>query len=546
MNMRADIEQHRLSGPTGREALQGLRQSADFTRLQQLQSPADFCNRMFLLLGRNLAVAAAMLPPEKRQEGVITFLCCRVLDAHEDLHADGATSARHILAAMEYLTGKITTPPPAPIYEGNRETDRLEALLSDRLPWLRQALEALPRPQQTRVSTLLTRIAVEMANDRAKERFGGQGHMEGRLDGNLAEYGRNVLGRIVQYSLELLEIDIPLNLDFKPIGQILQILNHIRDFAEDNERQQQAGDGPVIMLKLLLELVETSTTTPHALGKLHFAQISGERAAISYMVATGVASICKQLKVPAPWLAAHPLLSARAARYSQSFFNYLLGEIDSTLLALVTVLLQREAGHDNLPVAVYSSGGRANALQEAFELSIAEQHPDTATAIRLQNYIRLSRFSLAILDNLPTHRISGLPHNHIEGRRIMISDYFFAAAASVVCEIGPRELALFSRVGAALIEDRESGRGIDELGRTAAAVTEVVLQAQRCSAQEINAAVERNRAHSVALFARRRRRNTAFTTLIRLLSLLPPFRPAPPERAELGFTFAPRSALADE
>src|SRR3990167_8799097 len=167
---------------------------------------------------------------------------------------------------MEYLTGKIAPPPPAPVYEGQRETDRLEALLADRLPWLRQALEALPRAQQELVTKLLTAIAVEMANDRARERFGGQG--------NLAEYGRNVLGRIVQYSLELLEIGIPDNADFRPIGQILQILNHIRDFGEDAQRQQHDHDGPVTILKLLLELVETSTTTPHALGKLRFPALS--------------------------------------------------------------------------------------------------------------------------------------------------------------------------------------------------------------------------------------------------------------------------------
>lgn len=538
MTIHTDIDSIRLSGPSGREALGGLRQSADFRRLKLLQSPTDFCNQMFLLLGRNLAVATSMLPPAKRQEGIITFLCCRVLDAHEDLHSDGATSARNILAAMEYLTGKIATPPPAPVYEGQRETDRLEALLADRLPWLRQALEALPRAQQERVTKLLTAIAVEMANDRARERFGGQG--------NLAEYGRNVLGRIVQYSLELLEIGIPDNTDFRPIGQILQILNHIRDFGEDAQRQQHDHDGPVTILKLLLELVETSTTTPHALGKLRFPAVSGERATISYMVTTGMASICKQLKVPAPWLANHPLLSARIARHSQAFFNYILGEIDSTLLALITVLLQREAGHTALPSAHYSTGGRATALQEAYELSIAETHPDATTAIHLQNYIRLSRFSLAILDNLPADRISGLPRNHIEGRRIMISDYFFAAAVSVICEIGPRELALFSRVGAELIEDLENGHGIDRFGRSAAAITEVVMQARGCSPQEISAAVASNREQSIALYARRNRSRAVFTTLIRLLSLLPPFRPPQPERVELGFTFAPRSALADE
>lgn len=95
MTIHTDIDSIRLSGPSGREALGGLRQSADFRRLKLLQSPTDFCNQMFLLLGRNLAVATSMLPPAKRQEGIITFLCCRVLDAHEDLHADGATSARN-------------------------------------------------------------------------------------------------------------------------------------------------------------------------------------------------------------------------------------------------------------------------------------------------------------------------------------------------------------------------------------------------------------------------------------------------------------------
>ena len=477
-------------GPELQQALARLRESADISRLAGVTSPTEFFNDLFLLLGRNLAVANGFLSKPQRQEGVVAFLCCRVLDAHEDLEADSERSAAGILAAAHYLCGQHDSPPPAPYYEGPRETNQLEALLSARLPWLRQALQQLVPASQVRVMRLIQDLATAMAYDRRQQHSGGVG--------NLSEYGRAVLGRVVEYSLQLLQIRLPDTVDFRPIGLALQCLNHIRDFAEDCTARERSLDEPVLMLRLLLELAETSCTASVSLGRLTFAPVSGERAALTYMVATSLGSIYKQLRVQPPLPVSHAVTSARLCRYSQRLFTHLITGIDDALLQLLNDTLQRESG-EHKPYSVPRQSVLSTP-QERFELSIADTHPDRNHAIRLKHYIRLTRFSLAILDDLPVTTISGLPRHNAIGRKIMISDYFMAASVSVACEIGSQELALLSRVGAQLIEDREQGLGIDAKGRTAAVLTDVVSTARGLSGADISAEIARNQQQSQQLF----------------------------------------------
>lgn len=495
------------AGPSSQQALARLRETPDIGHLAELTSPTQFLDDLFLLLGRNLAVANGFLTTSQRQEGVIAFLCCRVLDAHEDLEPDGERSANGILDAAHYLCGTTDSPPAPPQYDGTRATNQLEALLSARLPWLRQALQQLPPASQTRIQDLLQDLARAMAHDRRQQQTGGVG--------NLSQYGRDVLGRVVEYSLQLLQIQLPDTVDFRPIGQALQSLNHIRDFSEDRAQRNPALDEPVLMLRLLLELAETSCTASVSLRRLAFAPVSGERAALTYMVATSLASIYKQLRVQPPLPVSHALLSARLCRYSQRLFDYLVTAIDDALLQLLNDTLQRESGQ--LPATKATRQQLLSTPQELFELEIADTHPDRQQAIRLKHYIRLSRLSLAMLDDLPLTTISRLPRHNVEGRKIMISDYFMAAAVSVVCEIGSQELALLSRVGAELIEDREKGLGIDAFGRTAAALTRVIMTARGINATDAAADILRNQQRSQQLFARRDRTHWLLNTLTGLL-----------------------------
>lgn len=486
----------RVHGPTRIQALLRLRESANIEQLQQLPDGTAFLEEMFLLLGRNLAVAATWLPTPARQEGIVAFLACRVLDAHEDLHADDKQSACAIMDACAFLCGNSATPPPVPHIHHSRESDQLEALLASRADTVRQAIQSLPPAAATRVRQLLTTIAQAMAEHRLQQAAD---------NGASAQYGHAVLGRIVQYSLQLLGLKLPDSEDYLQLGHALQNLNHIRDLASDLEQAGAEQDGPARLLRLLLELVEASATASHLLGRLQFPAVSGERAALTYMVATSLASIYKQVRVPPTWLAANATFSARLARISPFFFAQLLQEIDNTLLQLILVLLHRETGNTAPAPALGEAARVLSSAQEKFELTIADQHPDAATAARLKRYVRLNRYSLAILHDLPDSRISGLPRNHVEGRKIMISDYFMAAAVGVMCEVGHQELALFSRVGAELIEDLESGLGVDAEGRTAAALSRLVLQAKGCSADTAITQIERNRQHSVMLFRQRQR-----------------------------------------
>lgn len=533
--MNESFEQfHSPVGPDIQQALIRLRESANVEKLAELSSPTVFFDELFLLLGRNLAVANGFLTTAQRQEGVVAFLCCRVLDAHEDLETDSERSATGILHAMQYLCGQHDIPPAAPDYTGTRQTNQLEALLASRLPWLRQALQHLPLATQQRIRDLLQDLAVAMAQDRLQQQTGGVG--------NLAEYGRTVLGRVVEYSLQLLQIPLPDSADVRPLGQALQNLNHIRDFTEDRSLRDVALDEPVLMLRLLLELAETSCTASVSLGQLRFAAVSGERAAITYMVATSLASIYKQLRVQAPVAVSRAMISARLCRYSQRFFNYLLSGIDDALLQLLHDTLQRESGLHRPYISARQPV--LSTPQERFELQIADSHPDHLQAIRLKHYIRLSRLSLAVLDDLPVTAISKLPRHNAEGRKIMISDYFMAAAVSVVCEIGSRELALLSRVGAYLIEDREKGLGIDAQGRTAAALTEVVTHARGISKADAAPEIARNQQRSQQLFDNRDRTRWLLQALAALLQPLRR-RPVFPDATMPGLLFNSTPTISD-
>lgn len=522
------------AGPNTRQALLRLREAPDIHHLSALVSPTQFLDDLFLLLGRNLAVANSFLTTPQRQEGVIAFLCCRVLDAHEDLEPDGERSACGILDAAQYLCGAQETPPPPPHYDGTRTTNQLEALLSARLPWLRQALLQLPPASQTRIRALLPDLARAMAHDRRQQQTGGVG--------NLSEYGRDVLGRVVEYSLQLLQIQWPDTVDFRPIGQALQSLNHIRDFAEDRAQRNPTLDEPELMLRLLLELAETACTASVSLRRLTFAPISGERAALTYMVATSLASVYKQLRVQPPLPVTQALLSARLCRFSQRLFDYLVTAIDDALLQLLSDTLQRESGQP--PAQVHVRQRLLSTPQESFELQIAETHPDRQQAIRLKHYIRLSRLSLAMLDDLPLTTISRLPRHNVEGRKIMISDYFMAAAVALLCEIGSRELALLSRVGAELIEDREKGLGIDAFGRNAAALTNVVMAARGVSATDAAADIVRNQHRSQRLFVQRDRTHWLLSTLTGFLQALQRKR-SPLPTPTPGLLFAAPSAMSE-
>lgn len=483
----------KLLGFSTREVLHRLKESADFSALEKNQNPEQVLNELFLLLGRNLAVATSFLPEDKRQEGIVTFLCCRVLDAHEDMHLDGEISAQNIEACVDYLRGKKLTPPDAPSYSGNRETDLLECLLAKRLEWVKLSLDSLDNNRREQVQDLLQNLALYMAEDRREGRFGGFG--------NLEHYGRQVLGRIVEYSLTLLGLTLPESVDVKAIGHVLQTLNHIRDFNEDSELKRTLNDEPAAFLKMTLELIETALIIPSSLEELDFKNKPKERAAITYMVATSMAFLCKQTKTQGPWVAVHPVSTARLSQLSQHFFNHALYEIDTLLYQLITYHMHSRSGLSvNKNHFTQQLPGRRYSMQEHFELSIADQHPAPNKAKWLKHYIRVSRFSFLLLNQLPTNRISQQPRNHIEGHKIMISDYFMASATTSACNVGVKTLSLLSNVGSVLIDDMETGLEPDTRGIFAHALTTIVLTAQGANDKKIELLSQKNKEISKVLY----------------------------------------------
>jgi len=473
-----------------------ISETPDYAALASCADERRFLETLFLYLGRNLAVAVAFLEPQQREEGMLAYLCCRVLDAYEDMEPDPQRSACQIESAANFLMGHGKYQPEPLSQQQQRATERLECMLANRIHWLQAALQTLPPSGQSRIFRLLATLANTMAASRRAGVYGGRGDID--------QYGRDVLGSCIEYAFQLVGVVLPVALDVQEIGVVLQCLNHYRDHQDDLSVQQLSDDEHLDLLNVFLVLIESAVTVPLTLSLVDLDRKPEVRAAVSYMVATSLRFVYRKLQLKAPFLVDKAYACALLARSSNRVYLYQLSEIDNVLLQLVDGYLSVYAGAGTYtPKRIHYTSTKASRKQELFEMSIADLHPAASSAALLKRYIRLSHFSLAILNQLPQERISEVSGSHSEGLRIMISDYLMASAVAGGCQLGARNLALFSRVGAKLIEAIELGQTIDAQGLTAEAITRCVCEAQGLELRETERLVGRNRAQSIRLYGQR-------------------------------------------
>jgi hypothetical protein len=139
------------------------RRLPDIRNIAALRDADQFLDAAFTASAGNLAIATVFLSPAARAEGAIAHLCCRALDACEDL-AESAEEAKSLLRhCMAYLFG-ATDGEPAIIGNAPPQcySDQLEHLILSRLCWLRSALARLPAWRQQRVRRLVADIGEGM------------------------------------------------------------------------------------------------------------------------------------------------------------------------------------------------------------------------------------------------------------------------------------------------------------------------------------------------------------------------------------------------
>jgi hypothetical protein len=487
-------------------ALRRLRAPSQLTRLSRLDDPEEFLDQVFLAAGRNLAVASGFLSGEVRHEGRIAFLCCRALDAHEDLNRDPAVAATRLAETADYLRGQSDSPPPPPTTPGSRESDQLEFLVASRLPWLRQALASLPSPRRGRVSALiedLARAMIARAHAHSHPRSGSGAEEPSR-------YGERVLGRVVRYALALMQVEPAATVDPAPIGRLCQAANDLRDFSADapDLREAATWDAEVEKASLWLELAESATAVTSILRDRGFAKASGPRAAVTYMAATTLKSIAAQAGYPLPWLARHPLCGALVGGAFWSGYQRVLLQLERTVLGLLVHLAQSWGGAASAPAPAPADLKLHGLRQDTFELALADQHPDPPSATRLKQACRLLKYSILLTSYLPEAVLSSRPPGDSSGQLLMLSDYLMARALAVIQPAGLPALGLFSRTGATLSEELQQRQDPnDPQGHLAAFLTEVVGSARGTPRAQREQLCARNRDISRALHLRDRRKS---------------------------------------
>src|SRR5262249_38320275 len=139
------------------------------------------------------------------------------------LNRDPKIAAQRMAETADYLQGKSASPPPPPTHPGSRESDQLEFLIASRLPWLRMAVASLPAPGRDRIYDLIEDLSRAMIAH-AHSRSGAESH---------SRYGERVLGRVVRYSLDLMQVTAAATVDPAPIGRLCQAINDLRDLKDD-------------------------------------------------------------------------------------------------------------------------------------------------------------------------------------------------------------------------------------------------------------------------------------------------------------------------
>lgn len=425
-----------------------LRRPSPLQELSQLDDPERFIALAFQASARNLAVAGALLPAPLRREGELAFLCCRALDAHEDLGDDDA--ATRVRRAAAFLVGSSSIAPKAPVHRGESESDALECLIASRLPWLRAGVDALPEARRDAVRALVDDVAQAMAepSSRVARRSPTGRSPTGRSPTDLATYGERVLGRVAAYGFELIGVALPKTVSVAPVGRAAQAVNHMRDLARDLV-DVEAADLDAERLKLWLELAESALLVAPALARVPFPVFSRARAAVSYMMMTTARTALIKLGVVRPTFGRWPLTSALLAGVSGWCFARQFRALDAT----VVDALFADVGARSPLVARGLDPSR-----DRLETAIAERHADPSAAIALTHGCRLMRVALLLTADFPDVKIGAHGVDAALGRRLMLADYLTASATAHVGKVGLTQLAAFSRTCARLAEGMQETR----------------------------------------------------------------------------------------
>jgi hypothetical protein len=461
-----------------------LRRRADIRQIAALRDPDQFLDAAFAASAGNLAVAAALLPASSRIEGTVAYLCCRALDACEDLTASAQEARILLRRCSDYLSGHCDRAPALNGEVPERYSDQLEHLILSRLCWLRSALVRLPAYGRRRVEKLIADVADEMLRLAAARRDRDTRHS--------GEYADRVLGQVVKYSVELLGIRSRWTIDCGSIARVAQIANDLRD------RNVDAHAGPTspsqTFLTMLLGAIEPATSVLSALSGLEFPRVSRTRAAVAYVAATSARFYLWIIGVPLNRSLQGPLRTSLRCMISARAFTGFLVELEALIsVCATTVGSSLFAGAPASPAAGQTAM-RVDRRLSDFETSLALSLPSRSAGLALNSAVEMARLSTQLRANLPAGRLTSDDESDASHSSVLVSDYLFAAAVFRLEPLGLDVLAGFADyLGAEAENSERTGALDDERGELAALLTRIVISANGRYGQSAVAAESRNR-----------------------------------------------------
>jgi hypothetical protein len=456
----------------------------DIRKLAALRDADQFLDAAFTASAGNLAIATVFLSAASRTEGAVAHLCCRALDACEDL-AESADEAKSLLRhCIAFLSGTADDE-PAPIGTVPQcYSDQLEHLILSRLCWLRSALAQLPELRRQRVRKLVADVGEGMAGLAEARRA--------RSPGNAAEYAESVLGKVVKYSIELLGIPSRWSIDYGSIAQVAQTANDLRDRHVDCHIG--TASPTQTPFTLLLGALEPATSVTSALSGFRFSKISRARAATVYVVATSTRFFLRIIGAPSTQRLQSPLRTALRCMMSPRAYATFLVEVENLITVCATTVCSSLFAGPRPSLATDDPAPSVGRRLADFETSLALSWPIPSAALALSRAVDMARTATSLRANLPVARLTSGEGENDPHASILLSDYLFGAAVLRLQPLGLEVLAGFAEFLAAEAEESErTGALADERGELAAFLTRIVMSANGQYGRDALADENRNR-----------------------------------------------------
>jgi hypothetical protein len=460
------------------------RRLPDIKKIAALRDADRFLEAAFAASAGNLAVATVFLSAASRAEGAVAHLCCRALDACEDL-AESAEEAKSLLRhCIAYLSGATDGEPTSIAKVPRCYSDQLEHLILSRLCWLRSALARLPALRQQRVRRLVADVGEGMARLAEARRARDPGHA--------AEYADRVLGKVVKYSIELLGIPSRWAIDYGSIAQVAQTANDLRD--RDVEYHIGTASPQQTLFTLLLGALEPATSVTGALSGFRFSKISRARAATVYVVATSTRFYLRTIGAPLTRRLQSPLRTALICMISPRAYATFLVEVGNLITVCATTVCSSLFAGPRPSLATDDAAPRVGRRLSDFETSLALSWPLPSAALALSRAVDMARTATSLRANLPAARLTSDEGANGPHASILLSDYLFGAAVLRLQPLGLEVLAGFAEFLAAEAENSEStGALVDERGELAAFLTRIVMSANGQYGRNLLSDESRNR-----------------------------------------------------